>query len=388
MRSSNSSNVVIAKSPTGRYVCYNDVVGRGAYKIVYRGYDKYEGKEVAWNMVKLGHLNDLEMNMIIDEVMLLKTLSPQNKYIINFHNAWIDDDHSQLHFITGLALSGTLKKYIERIDHINMRVIKKWCKQILEGINFLHQQHIAHRDLKCNNIFINSNTGDILIGDLGLAKKRYTQFHSTIGTPEYMAPEMYEEETAYDEKVDIYSFGMCFLEMITKKTPYSECTGLGNILKKVTSGCKPLALQTVKNAAAKEILEQCLKSNPTERPSAAQLLEMNFFNTIVDEDNDTDLVITQNTVNDNCCAPDLKTVSTMLNEVSENAQLTTQHELKTSSHAMADDLIHNSEDVVDSISSDGDLKRDTLQDKIAEIKGIYESSITLNTNTPSNNTKI
>ena len=287
----NPESVVIAKSPTGRYVCYNDVVGRGAYKIVYKGYDKHEGKEVAWNMVKFSHLNELEMDMIIDEVMLLKTLSPQNKYIINFHNAWIDEENGQLNFITGLALSGTLKKYIERIDFINMRVIKKWCNQILQGINFLHQQHIAHRDLKCNNIFINSNTGDILIGDLGLAKKRNTKFHSTIGTPEYMAPEMYEEETSYDEKVDIYAFGMCFLEMITKKIPYSECTGIGNIFKKVTSNCKPDSLKTVKNQLAKRIIEQCLNKNPNERPSALELLNMDFFKNIVDDDNDSDLVL-------------------------------------------------------------------------------------------------
>ena len=53
---------------------------------------------------------------------------------------------------------------------------------------------------------------------------------------EYMAPELYDE--AYDEKVDIYAFGMCLLEMLTCEIPYSECTNIGQIYKKVTDGGK------------------------------------------------------------------------------------------------------------------------------------------------------
>jgi len=54
-----------------------------------------------------------------------------------------------------------------------------------------------------------------------------------LGTPEFMAPEMYEEH--YDESVDVYAFGMCMLEMATSEYPYSECTGPAQIYKKVIS---------------------------------------------------------------------------------------------------------------------------------------------------------
>ena len=54
-----------------------------------------------------------------------------------------------------------------------------------------------------------------------------------LGTPEFMAPELYEEE--YNELVDIYSFGMCMLEMVTFDYPYSECKNPAQIYKKVTS---------------------------------------------------------------------------------------------------------------------------------------------------------
>ena len=66
---------------------------------------------------------------------------------------------------------------------------------------------VIHRDLKCDNIFITGPTGSVKIGDLGLATLKNKSFaKSVIGTPEFMAPEMYDEH--YDERVDVYAFGM------------------------------------------------------------------------------------------------------------------------------------------------------------------------------------
>ena len=81
---------------------------------------------------------------------------------------------------------------------------------------------IIHRDIKCDNIFINSHKGTIMIGDLGIASIFSDSFKNTIiGTPEYMAPEIFEEN--YDTSVDIYSFGLCVLEIVTHESPYPEC---------------------------------------------------------------------------------------------------------------------------------------------------------------------
>ena len=73
-------------------------------------------------------------------------------------------------------------------------------------------------------------TGSVKIGDLGLSTNKCAA-QSVIGTPEFMAPEMYDEK--YDEFVDIYAFGMVMLEMATSEYPYSECTGPAQIYKKV-----------------------------------------------------------------------------------------------------------------------------------------------------------
>lgn len=140
---------------------------------------------------------------------------------------------------------------------------------------------MIHRDLKCDNIFVNGHLGQVKIGDLGLAAilRGSQHAHSVIGTPEFMAPELYEEE--YDELVDVYSFGMCVLEMLTSEYPYSECSNPAQIYKKVTSGKKPEAFYRIQDVEAQQFVAKCLV-NASKRLPAHQLLLDPFL--AVDED--------------------------------------------------------------------------------------------------------
>lgn len=114
------------------------------------------------------------------------------------------------------------------------------------------------------------------IGDLGLATlKNRSYAKSVIGTPEFMAPEMYEEH--YDEAVDVYAFGMCMLEMATSEYPYNECSGPAQIYKKVTSGIKPASFDKVENIEVTEIIERCIRLKKEERPNCSELLKFDFF---------------------------------------------------------------------------------------------------------------
>ncbi|MCH91565.1 putative serine/threonine-protein kinase WNK11-like, partial [Trifolium medium] len=110
--------------------------------------------------------------------------------------------------------------------------------------------------------------------------------HSILGTPEYMAPELYEED--YTEMVDIYSFGMCLLEMVTMEIPYSECDSVAKIYKKVTMGIKPQALSNVRDPEVKAFIEKCI-AQPRARPSATDLLKDPFFSELNNDEESTSI---------------------------------------------------------------------------------------------------
>ncbi|CAL5336306.1 unnamed protein product [Camellia sinensis] len=264
--------------PSGRFGRYSDLLGTGAVKKVYRAFDQREGRDVAWNQVQLRKFsNDPSViKRLQAEIALLKSL--KNEYIIVLYSFWKDTERNTLNFITEACTSGNLRDYRKKHRHVSMKALKNWSRQTLEGLNYLHTHDpcIIHRDLNCSNIFINGNIGKVKIGDLGLAAivEKSHHAHSLLGTPEYMAPELYEED--YTELVDIYSFGMCLLEMATMEIPYSECDSIAKIYKKVTAGVKPEAMNKVSDPELKSFIEKCI-GQPRARPSAADLLKDPFL---------------------------------------------------------------------------------------------------------------
>ncbi|PIA50600.1 hypothetical protein AQUCO_01200063v1 [Aquilegia coerulea] len=264
--------------PTGRYGRYTDLLGSGATKKVYRAFDQEEGIEVAWNQIKLRGFadNEVMLDRLFAEVRLLRSLKNDN--IISFYNWWTDEKDNTLNFITEVCTSGSLRDYRKKHRHVSIKALKKWSRQILRGLEYLHTHEpcIIHRDLNCSNVFMNGNSGQVKIGDLGLAATvgKSHAAHSILGTPEFMAPELYDED--YTELIDIYAFGLCLLEMVTMEIPYMECDSIAKIYKRVTSGVKPLAMNKVKDPQVKAFIEKCI-AKQSDRPSASQLLKDPFF---------------------------------------------------------------------------------------------------------------
>ncbi|KAF6091808.1 WNK lysine deficient protein kinase 3 [Phyllostomus discolor] len=268
----------VATSPSGRFLKFDIELGRGAFKTVYKGLDTETWVEVAWCELQDRKLTKAEQQRFKEEAEMLKGLQHPN--IVRFYDSWesILKGKKCIVLVTELMTSGTLKTYLKRFKVMKPKVLRSWCRQILKGLQFLHTRTppIIHRDLKCDNIFITGPTGSVKIGDLGLATLMRTSFaKSVIGTPEFMAPEMYEEH--YDESVDVYAFGMCMLEMATSEYPYSECQNAAQIYRKVTSGIKPASFNKVTDPEVKEIIEGCIRQNKSERLSIRNLLNHTFF---------------------------------------------------------------------------------------------------------------
>ncbi|KAI4894080.1 hypothetical protein NFI96_032950 [Prochilodus magdalenae] len=306
----------VATSPGGRFLKFDIELGRGSFKTVYKGLDTETWVEVAWCELQMAlvfgmliymttfqpcyklqgvsdkmsstcrhedrKLTKVERQRFKEEAEMLKGLQHPN--IVRFYDFWesLLKGKKCIVLVTELMTSGTLKTYLKRFKVMKPKVLRSWCRQILKGLHFLHTRTppIIHRDLKCDNIFITGPTGSVKIGDLGLATLKRASFaKSVIGTPEFMAPEMYEEH--YDESVDVYAFGMCMLEMATSEYPYSECQNAAQIYRKVTSvlvmGVKPASFNKVMDPEVKEIIGECICQNKEERYSIKDLLNHAFF---------------------------------------------------------------------------------------------------------------
>jgi WNK lysine deficient protein kinase len=128
------------------------VLGRGAFKTVYGAFDTQEALEVAWNKLNVERLSQDLRNKLENEVIFLGKLDHQN--IIKLYDSFKSsgpDGIESFDFITELMMSGNLKEYLKKAKVIKLKVIRRWCSNILAAIAYLHKKGIMHRDLKLEN---------------------------------------------------------------------------------------------------------------------------------------------------------------------------------------------------------------------------------------------
>ena len=204
--------------------------------------------------------------------------------IVKFIAGWYNRKLKKVIMITEFISGGSLKLNIKQLNiSPRLRLIKKWIKEILNGLSYLHNQNIIHRDIKCDNIFIDRITGNIKIGDLGngiIVKKKFcTKF---TGTEEFMAPEI--NEGKYSFKVDIYSLGLTIIEMLTLETPYKECEGTLKIYENKKNEIYPESFYKINNENVKNFIKLCLRKE-NERPTANELLNNKWLNDDISNEN-------------------------------------------------------------------------------------------------------
>ena len=157
--SSDNDRKVVEESPKGRFQRSEELLGFGSQKKVYLAYDTDTGREVAWNAVAVNIMNEDSIKKIKAEIEILKPLKHPN--IITFIYGFYNDKKKEIVFITELFTGGSLKNYLLEFKNPRLRVVKLWCQEILKGLKYLHDSQIIHRDIKCENIFINRNTGEV-----------------------------------------------------------------------------------------------------------------------------------------------------------------------------------------------------------------------------------
>ncbi|NXY63389.1 M3K19 kinase, partial [Callaeas wilsoni] len=259
-----------------------EVLGKGAYGTVYCGLTS-QGQLIAVKQVVLDTSDQLttekEYQKFHKEVDLLKTLKHVN--IVTYLGTCLEDNILSIfmEFVPG----GSISSILNRFGPLPEVVLCKYTKQILQGVAYLHDNCVVHRDIKGNNVML-MPTGVIKLIDFGCARRlawaslgstRSELLRSVHGTPYWMAPEVINE-SGYGRKSDIWSVGCTVFEMATGKPPLASMDRVAAMFYiGAHRGLMP-ALPDRFSSAAVEFVHACLTRDQHERPSALQLLDHPF----------------------------------------------------------------------------------------------------------------
>ena len=173
---------------------------------------------------------------------------------------------------------GSIAKMLSNYKSFNEKIIRKYTKEMLEGLEYLHAHSIIHRDIKGANILVDRN-GICKLSDFGGAKIIKEDFEKTTtmrGTPNWMAPEVikYNENTRFS---DIWSVGCTVIEMINGEPPFSNIKNPFKVLFHIINCKEPPQIPKNCSFNLQHFIYSCLKINPWERLNVCQLLTHPFI---------------------------------------------------------------------------------------------------------------
>ncbi|KAJ0233250.1 Mitogen-activated protein kinase kinase kinase 9 [Hirschfeldia incana] len=250
------------------------LLGRGSFGSVYEGIsgdgDFFAVKEVS--LLEQGREAQECIQQLEREIALLSRLQHQN--IVRYRGT--AKDGSNLYIFLELVSQGSLLKTYQRYQ-LPDSVVSTYTRQILDGLKYLHGEGFIHRDIKCANILVDTS-GAVKLADFGLAKvSRLNDIKSSKGTPFWMAPEVINPKRTegYGSSADIWSLGCTVLEMLTQKIPYFDLENPYQALYRIGKGELPDIPDSL-SLDARDFIIRCLRVNPDERPTAAELLNHPF----------------------------------------------------------------------------------------------------------------
>ncbi|KAJ9682018.1 hypothetical protein PVL29_018082 [Vitis rotundifolia] len=254
-----------------------ELIGCGAFGRVYMGMNLDSGELIAVKQVLIttsnatkekaqAHIRELE-----EEVKLLKNLSHPN--IVRYLGIVREEEtlNILLEFVPGGSISSLLGKF----GSFPEAVIRMYTKQLLLGLDYLHNNGIMHRDIKGANILVD-NKGCIKLADFGASKQAtISGAKSMKGTPYWMAPEVILQ-TGHSFSADIWSVGCTVIEMATGKPPWSQMYQEVAALFYIGTTKSHPPIPAHLSAEAKDFLLKCLQKEPDLRPAASELLKHPF----------------------------------------------------------------------------------------------------------------
>jgi len=252
-------------------------LGQGTYGRVYVAHDRLTMKKFAVKEIPMR--NPVYTDVLENEIKILSTLNHRN--IVTYYGSLIDRTKKQPVFqiIMEYVDGGSLSQHLAKFGQFQEPVIRNYTKQLLEGLQYLHENHILHRDIKSANILVNSR-GEIKIADFGTSKRLaglQLCTEDSVGTLQYMSPDVVlVPPMGYGPEVDIWSVGCTVIEMATGKMPFHKVLNSSALLLKLGSERQPPEIPSDLSDLCKDFISKCFE--PTDkRPSAKDLLNHQFF---------------------------------------------------------------------------------------------------------------
>ncbi|KAJ8918608.1 hypothetical protein NQ315_013114 [Exocentrus adspersus] len=239
----------------------------------YLAMDTEEGVEVVWNEVQFSERKNFKNQEEKIQLIFENLTQLEHPNIVKFHRYWTDslNDKPRVIFITEYMSSGSLKQFLKRtkrnVKRLPLQAWRRWCTQILSALSYLHScsPPIIHGNLTCDTIFIQHN-GLVKIGSVApdSINHHVKTCQDDFKNMHFIAP---EHPNIMGPAIDIYSFGMCALEMAAL-----EIVGNGDSGNKVTEENIIKTIESLEDEQQKDFIVRCLRKNPAERPTAKELL--------------------------------------------------------------------------------------------------------------------
>ncbi|XP_051157827.1 serine/threonine-protein kinase polo [Leptopilina boulardi] len=264
---------VIYDVNSGRSYIKGRFFGKGGFAKCYeiresKTHNVYAGKIVPKSIMTKNN----QREKMTQEIAIHQSLNHKN--VVGFHG-FFDDSHN-IYIILELCRKRSMMELHKRRKALTEYETRFYMKQILEGVHYLHQNRIIHRDLKLGNLFLNDEL-QVKIGDFGLATKLEHEGErkkTLCGTPNYIAPEILTK-VGHSFEVDIWSIGCIMYTLLVGKPPFETSS-----LKETYARIKQVQYKTPTSVTkpAMIMISSMLQGNPSKRPCVGRLLKDEFFN--------------------------------------------------------------------------------------------------------------
>ncbi|XP_057791488.1 uncharacterized protein LOC131008575 isoform X2 [Salvia miltiorrhiza] len=270
------------KYPIGaeHYTLFEEV-GTGVSASVHRALCNSLNEVVAIKILDFERTN-CDLNNVSREAQTMVLVDHPN--VLKSHCSFVSDHN--LWVVMPYMAGGSCLHILKAVhpDGFEEVVIATVLREVLKGLDYLHQHGHIHRDVKAGNVLIDSR-GGVKLGDFGVsaylfdAGDRQRMRNTFVGTPCWMAPEVMEQLHGYDFKADIWSFGITALELAHGHAPFSKYPPMKVLLMTLQNAPPGLDYERDKkfSKSFKQMIASCLVKDPIKRPSAKKLLKHSFF---------------------------------------------------------------------------------------------------------------